>query len=49
MWSFAGFTGALVGLGMLSLHLTPYHHFIIVGIVVLLMVAFNFKFLVKAK
>jgi MFS family permease len=49
MWSFAGFTGALVGLGMLTLNLTPFHHFLIVGGVVLLMVAFNFKFLVKAK
>lgn len=49
MWSFAGFTGALVGLGMLALNLTPLHHFMIVGAVVLLMVAFNFKFLVKAK
>jgi MFS family permease len=49
MWSFAGFTGALVGLGMLALDLTPFHHFLIVGGVVLLMVAFNFKFLVKAK
>ncbi|WP_163398521.1 MFS transporter [Flavobacterium fluviatile] len=49
MWSFAGFTGALAGLGMLALHLNPYQHFLIVGAVVLLMVAFNFKFLVKAK
>ncbi|AWK03796.1 MFS transporter [Flavobacterium crocinum] len=49
MWSFAGFTGALVGLGMLTLKLNPLHHFIIVGIIVLLMVAFNFKFLVRAK
>jgi MFS family permease len=49
MWSFAGFTGALVGLGMLTLKLTPFHHFLIVGGVVLLMVVFNFKFLVKAK
>ena len=49
MWSFAGFTGALVGLGMLALNLTPYHHFLIVGAVVIVMVAFNFKFLVKAK
>ncbi|MGO4772907.1 MFS transporter [Flavobacterium sp. W22_SRS_FK3] len=49
MWSFAGFTGALVGLGMLALHLTPYHHFIIVGVLVLVLVAFNFKFLIKAK
>lgn len=49
MWSFAGFTGALVGLGMLTLKLTPFHHFLVVGGIVLLMVAFNFKFLVKAK
>lgn len=49
MWSFAGFTGALVGLGMLTLHLSPLHHFIIVALIVLLMVAFNFKFLVRAK
>ncbi|MBF4506422.1 MFS transporter [Flavobacterium sp. JLP] len=49
MWSFAGFTGALVGLGMLALNLSPLHHFLIVGVVVVLMVVFNFKFLVKAK
>ena len=49
MWSFAGFTGALVGLGMLALNLTPLHHFMIVGVVVILMVTFNFNFLVKAK
>ena len=49
MWSFAGFTGALVGLGMLALNLSPLHHFLIVAGVVLLMIAFNFKFLVKAK
>ncbi|SHL64991.1 MFS transporter [Flavobacterium chilense] len=49
MWSFAGFTGALVGLGMLALNLSPLHHFLIVAGVVLLMITFNFKFLVKAK
>ncbi|MBF4515175.1 MFS transporter [Flavobacterium sp. ANB] len=49
MWSFAGFTGALVGLGMLALNLSPLHHFLIVGAVVILMVVFNFKFLVRAK
>jgi MFS family permease len=49
MWSFAGFTGALVGLGMLALHLSPYHHFLIVALIVFLMIAFNFKFLVRAK
>ena len=49
LWSFAGFTGALVGLGMLALHLTPFHHFLIVGAIVFIMIAFNFNFLVKAK
>jgi MFS family permease len=49
MWSFAGFTGALVGLGMLAFELTPYTHFLIVAGIVLLMMAFNYNFLVKAK
>ncbi|SDW14911.1 MFS transporter [Flavobacterium degerlachei] len=49
MWSFAGFTGALVGLGMLALQLSPFHHFLIVGAIVVLMMAFNYKFLIKAK
>jgi len=49
MWSFAGFTGALVGLGMLTLQLTPYVHFWIVGVIVFLLMAFNYKFLIKAK
>jgi MFS family permease len=49
MWSLAGFTGALVGLGMLALKLTPYEHFLIVAIIVLLLIGFNYKFLIKAK
>lgn len=49
MWSFAGFTGALVGLAMLALQLSPFHHFLIVGAIVILMMAFNYKFLIKAK
>ncbi|MFV5700256.1 MFS transporter [Flavobacterium sp. XS2P12] len=49
MWSLAGFTGALVGLAMLALELTPYQHFLIVAAIVLLLVALNFKFLIKAK
>ncbi len=48
-WSFAGFMGALIGLVMVALGLTPLIHFMIVfGIVVLLM-AFNFRFLIHAK
>lgn len=49
MWSFAGFMGALVGLGMLAFELTPYSHFLIVAAIVFLMMAFNYKFLIKAK
>jgi MFS family permease len=49
MWSLAGFTGAIVGFGMLTLELSTYMHFLIVSAVVLVLVAFNFKFLIKAK
>ncbi|MCL6460521.1 MAG: MFS transporter [Flavobacterium micromati] len=49
MWSFAGFTGALVGLAMLAFKLTPYIHFLIIGAIVLLLIAFNYKFLIVAK
>jgi MFS family permease len=49
MWSLAGFTGALVGLGMLALELSTYSHFLIVAFIAFLLIAFNFKFLIKAK
>lgn len=49
MWSLAGFTGALVGLGMLTLKITTYMHFIIVAAMVLILAAINLKFLIKAK
>ena len=49
MWSLAGFSGAIVGLGMLALKITTYLHFIIVALVVLLLVGINFKYLIKAK
>lgn len=49
MWSLAGFTGALVGLGMLALKITTYTHFVIVAFIVLLLVAINYKYLIKAK
>jgi MFS family permease len=48
-WSLAGFTGALVGLGMMAMQLSTYTHFLIVAAVVLLLVAFNVNYLVKAK
>ncbi|MFI0491726.1 MFS transporter [Flavobacterium sp.] len=49
VWSLAGFTGALVGLGMLALKINTYTHFLITASVVLLLVIFNVKFLIKAK
>lgn len=49
MWSLAGFTGALVGLGMLALDLGTYSHFLVVAFIAFLLIAFNFKFLIKAK
>ncbi|NGY36634.1 MFS transporter [Flavobacterium sp. XN-5] len=49
VWSFAGFTGALIGLGMLSLELSPFYHFLIVGLFVITLVAFNYRYLIKAK
>jgi MFS family permease len=49
MWSFAGFIGALIGLGMLALKLTPYQHFLIIVGIVTLLIAFNYKYLVRAK
>lgn len=48
-WSTAGFTGALIGLAMLALGLSPYTHFIIVFGIILLVMALNFKHLIKAK
>ncbi|MEY4012930.1 MAG: hypothetical protein RIT22_2054 [Bacteroidota bacterium] len=48
MWSLAGFTGAFVGLGMLALKLTPFQHFVCVGILVLSLISFNIKYLIKA-
>jgi MFS family permease len=48
-WSLAGFMGALVGLGMMAMQLSTYTHFLIVAAVVLLLVAFNVNYLVKAK
>ncbi len=49
MWSLAGFTGAVVGLGMLALKITTFMHFVIVAVVVLALVGINFKYLIKAK
>ncbi len=49
MWSLAGFTGAIVGLGFMALDITTYLHFLIIAFIVLLLVLFNYKYLIKAK
>jgi len=48
-WSIAGFSGALVGLGMLALKLSPLHHFMIIAVLVLIIILFANKFLIRAK
>lgn len=49
VWSLAGFTGALVGLIMLRFGLSPYKHFMGIATVIVLLVFFNFKYLIKVK
>jgi len=48
-WSIAGFTGALIGLLMINLNLTPYSHFWIVTIIIWANVFLNYKYLVPGK
>jgi MFS family permease len=48
-WSLAGLAGALTGMGMNAFHVQPSVHFCITAAVVLLIVFFNRKFLVRAK
>jgi MFS family permease len=48
-WSLAGFSGALVGLIMLSVKASPSLHFAIVFVIECLLIAFNYKFLVPFK
>ena len=47
-WSTAGFTGALIGIAMLALKLSPLQHFAITAVIVFVLMA-NYKFLIKAK
>lgn len=49
MWSFAGFTGALIGLAMLAIPFSPLKHFLLVFAIVLVLIVPNYKFLIKAK
>lgn len=48
-WSLAGFFGALVGLLMLAFKLTPLQHFAVAFGFVILIIATNYKFIIKAK
>lgn len=48
-WSIAGFTGALVGLLMVNLHIIPYRHFWIIAVLIFINVALNYKHLVPGK
>ena len=48
-WSAAGFTGALIGLGMMALKLSPFAHFAIVSTLLIIVVLYNYKYLVKVK
>lgn len=44
-WSLAGLTGAAIGLLMSFLHLKPIYHFLVIGVLVFITLALNFRFL----
>ena len=48
-WSLAGFTGALIGLGMINLKISPYWHFVSIILIVWTIVWINQPFLVRGK
>jgi len=48
-WSTAGFTGAMIGLGMLAFELTPLTHFLIVAAAMITIIFLNYKYLIRAK
>lgn len=48
-WSLAGFTGALIGLLMINLKITPYWHFVTVILIVWTIVWMNQPFLITGK
>lgn len=48
-WSLAGFSGALLALLMLFLKLSPFQHFLIVLLIITLLIATNYNYLVKVK
>ncbi|MBL7868451.1 MAG: MFS transporter [Flavobacterium lindanitolerans] len=48
-WSTAGFSGALIGIVMLALKLSPFQHFVIAALIVFVLIAANYKYLIRAK
>ena len=48
-WSLAGFCGALMSLLMLALEISPVQHFFIAFVIVITIVLFNYKYIVKTK
>lgn len=48
-WSIAGFTGALIGLLMINLHVKPYLHFIIIALLSWTNIFINYQHLVQGK
>lgn len=48
-WSLAGFVGALIGLLLLSFNVSTFAHFCIVGVIVVLVLFFNYSYMVKVK
>lgn len=46
-WSLAGFSGALLALIMLYFNLNPFQHFAIVFGIIIVLIAFNYRYLVK--
>jgi MFS family permease len=48
-WSLAGFTGALIGLLMINLHIPPKWHFLIIILIVSIIIIFNHRYLIQSK
>ena len=48
-WSIAGFTGAVIGLLMINLHIRPYAHFLVMMVLSWANVLINYKHLVRGK
>ncbi|WP_243389552.1 MFS transporter [Flavobacterium cyanobacteriorum] len=48
-WSTAGFTGALIGIGMIALGLSPFYHFLAVALALWGIIFLNYGYLVRVK